>query len=278
MPIENTGIVSEADKELYDKEGYMILDSVIPQDMLEMLREECSYYLGYFDSQMDTAGETVQGINHRGKRYFISNRYRYSTRMHQFIFSELMAEICLATLGKDACLIHEQWVIKGADKGMKFGWHQDSGYLKSGDKNTKHKPYLSCWCPLDDVNEENGSVYLLPHSRGGTTHKIFDHEREEGSNDLIGYKGDDPGIAIEAPAGSVIAFTSLNFHRSGSNSTDKMRRVYLPQYSCEPITHSETGELTHLRVPFIENGELVYDHANDRAENWGGAEPPFKLE
>ena len=49
--------------------------------MLEMLREECSYYLGYYDSIMDAKGVQSEGISHRGKRYFINNRYRLSNRL-----------------------------------------------------------------------------------------------------------------------------------------------------------------------------------------------------
>ena len=65
----------------------MILPGVIPADLLEMLREECSYYLGYYDSMMDAKGVQTEGISHRGKRYFINNRYRLSSRLWQFIFS-----------------------------------------------------------------------------------------------------------------------------------------------------------------------------------------------
>ncbi|HEY4984866.1 MAG TPA: phytanoyl-CoA dioxygenase family protein, partial [Verrucomicrobiae bacterium] len=86
-------IVPQAQRELYRQEGYMILPGVIPADLLTMLREECSYYLGYYDSLMDTKSVQSEGITHRGKRYFINNRYRLSNRLWEFIFSPLMAEV-----------------------------------------------------------------------------------------------------------------------------------------------------------------------------------------
>ncbi len=250
--------------EQYHDEGYMILEAVIPEDMLVMLREECSYFVGYQDAEMDAAGETQRGINHGRNRYFISNRYHISPRMWQFIYSDLMADVCRAALGSEVYLFHEQWVVKAAERGSSFSWHQDSGYVKYGDRNTSHRPYLTCWCPLDDVNEENGSVYLLPHSRGGTKNWIADHDQDEESSDLIGYTGDDPGIAVEVPAGSIVAFTSYNFHRSGANTTPNMRRVYLPQYSAEPILNPEGG-LWAQAVPFLKDGINVYDHEADLA-------------
>ena len=50
--------ISQEQRDLYQKEGYMILPAVIPPDMLEMLREECSYYIGYMDALMDSNGNT----------------------------------------------------------------------------------------------------------------------------------------------------------------------------------------------------------------------------
>ncbi|MCE9614061.1 MAG: phytanoyl-CoA dioxygenase family protein [Lentisphaerae bacterium] len=252
-------LVTEAMKQQYRDEGYMILERIIPADMLQMLREECSYFLGYYDSEMDMRRTKVDGINHRSKRYFISNRYHLSPRMWEFIFSPLMAEITQATLGPDVYLFNEQWVIKGAEQGMKFAWHQDSGYVG---RQNPHKPYLTCWCTLDDVSEQNGTVYVLPHSRGGTRQTIFDHTQEPGSNDLIGYQGSDPGLPIIAPAGSIVAFTSYTFHRSGANTTSRMRRIYLPQYSGEPILNKD-GSNWAMAVPFMKDGKRVYDRAGD---------------
>jgi ectoine hydroxylase-related dioxygenase (phytanoyl-CoA dioxygenase family) len=266
MPVDVTeSVVSPQQQQQYQEEGYMILERVIPDDMLTMLREECSYFVGYMDGMFDADPSKHGGITHKGIRYFIGNKYNLSHRMWRFIYSDLMAQITQAALGPDVYLFNEQWVVKGPDKGMKFAWHQDSGYVKHGDKSTTHKPYLSCWCALDDMSEENGTVYVLPHSRGGTSHTIFDHDREQVSNDLVGYTGDDPGVPVVCPAGSIVAFTSYNFHRSGANTTPRMRRVYLGQYSAEPIV-GPGGKHWQMAVPFVRNGKVVYDHANDTPE------------
>jgi hypothetical protein len=267
--------VPDVQREQYQKEGYMILPGVIPPDLLNMLREECSYYLGYYDALMDAKGVQTEGITHRGKRYFVNNRYRLSSRLWQFIFSPLMAEVAEATVGRDAYLFHEQWVVKGAEQGMKFAWHQDSGYVKWYDPQTQHKPYVTCWCPLDDVNEENGTVYVLPHSRGGTRDRLIDHSQEPGSNDLIGYTGSDPGDPLIVPAGSIVAFTSYVLHRSGANKTNRMRRVYLPQYSAAPINRPD-GKPWAMATPFLKDGKVVYNHEQDTMERFGPFPDPKK--
>lgn len=264
----SNSVVSDRQREQFREEGLCILERVIDPETVTMLREECSYFLGYLDAVMDEQGVTTIGITHRGSRYFIANRYRASRRMRSFLFGELMAEVTRRLLGGEVYLFNEQWVVKGPEQGMKFSWHQDSGYVRTRDPNAAHPPYLTCWCALDDVDESNGTAYVLPHSRGGTCNTIYPHRREEGSNDLIGYDGDDPGVPVVAPAGSIAAFSSYNLHRSGANTSPGVRRVYLPQYSSAPIRGSN-GELWGMAVPFLRGGQVVYEPAQDTASRHG---------
>ncbi len=270
----NDSVVSDIDRDQYFDEGYVILPGVIPGDLLALLREECSYFMGYMDARMDSGELDAGALSSRNNRYFINNLYRYSHRLWRFIFSDLMADVCGRLLGPDVILFHEQWVVKGPERGKSFSWHQDSGYVKAVDPDTRHAPYLTCWCTLDDVDEDNGTVYVLPHSRGNTRGNIITHHRDVKTNDLIGYTGPDAGVPIEAPAGSIVAFSSYNLHRSGRNTTPHMRRVYLPQYASAPVTLTGSGKQLNLAVPFLENGVNVYDHEQDLAAQWGGLDNP----
>lgn len=242
----------------FQAEGFMVLESVIDEDSLRMLREECAYFVGYMDAFLDERGLTTLGITHRGKRYFIGMQYRASRRLAEFLYGSLMRSICTSVLGNTSYLFNEQWVVKGAEQGMKFAWHQDSGYVKFSDPQTQHRPYVSCWCALDDMSAENGTISVMPHSALGTENRILDHFREDGTNDLVGYDGDNPGVEIQMPAGSVAVFSSTSLHRSSANTTQNPRRVYLAQYSAEPIK-SSTGQLWGQAVPFVRDGGYAYD-------------------
>ncbi len=233
--------------EQYHSEGYFILESVIPADVLEALRDECMHMVDQFDREMESKGVTSHNITHYKKRYFISNRSASSPIMTDFLFSQLMADICRATLGDTAYLFNEQYVVKAADADTQFAWHQDSGYV-----GHYHKPYLSCWCALDDMTEENGTVYILPYSRDGRddSDQITEHNREERTNDRVGYHGDDPGVPAIVPAGSIVVFSSRTFHRSSANLTDNYRRCYLAQYSPEPIMNRD-GTGFHARAELV---------------------------
>ncbi|MYC96364.1 MAG: phytanoyl-CoA dioxygenase family protein [Caldilineaceae bacterium SB0661_bin_32] len=242
--------ITEEQRRQYRKEGYFFLENAIPAEQVEGLREECQRYIDRYDAEMEAKGVTVQGINHYKKRYFISRRGLESPTITDFLFGELMADVCRATLGDNAFLFHEQYVVKFAEVGTKFGWHQDSGYV-----GHYHRPYLSCWCALDDMSIENGTVSVLPYSAiGMTPDDLYDHEIEAGSNDKIGYQGENPGVPALVPAGSIVVFSSRTFHRSGPNTTSRVRRCYLAQYSAEPIMNREGTDLWGQAIPIVQDG------------------------
>ncbi len=248
----DTPLVTQKDVQQYRDEGYFVLKSALPEEHLDLLRHEADYAIDRIHQQMDRERVDSIGICHRGKRYFSAHVWRERPELLRFIKSPLMGDICRATIGEDAYLFWEQYVIKAADTGMKFSWHQDSGYVGY----PEHPAYLTCWIPLDDVSEKNGTVHLLPYSRSGIRTYVH-HTQEPGSNDMVGYFGSDPGIAISAPAGSIVCFSSLVFHRSGANTTDKMRRVYLAQYSSEIITSSDGMTRKGAAEPVLQKGELI---------------------
>jgi ectoine hydroxylase-related dioxygenase (phytanoyl-CoA dioxygenase family) len=251
MDTQTLPLITEDHKRQYQEQGFFILEGVIPDSELEMIRAECADLIRQQDEEMDREGTDTLGLSRRNSRYFVFLAYKDRPQLGSFIFNDLMAEICRATIGDEAYLFWEQFVVKGTDKkGAAFGWHQDSGYVDG-----EHKPYVNAWVPLDDVSEANGTVYLLPYEKAGTREKV-EHQVQPGSTDRVGYFGDEPGIPAVCPAGSIVVFSSTCFHRSGANSTDKMRRAYALQYSPEPVLEPD-GSLKGLAEPFLKDGERV---------------------
>jgi ectoine hydroxylase-related dioxygenase (phytanoyl-CoA dioxygenase family) len=234
-----------------EREGFVVLEQVIPADDLAALREECQRFIDQKDREMDAAGTDVLGLDQRGQRYFVNDCSVASPRLRRFVLGDLMAEICRAALGDRAYLFNDQYVVKGAEVGTRFEWHQDSGYV-----GYPHRPYVTCWCALDDVDQANGTVHLLPYDRAGTR-AVVPHRRDELTNDMVGYFGDDEGVPVVVPAGSIACFSSTLFHRSGPNRTSTLRRAYIVQYSPEPILTEDRSRLRHQAVPFLDGGRVV---------------------
>ena len=246
-----TSLVTEQQRQQFKDEGYFILEKCIPPEHLKLLRDNCQSFVEDMEAEMDARGEDRIGLNARGKRYFVSVCYKKRPVMGRFIFSDLMADICRATIGDTAYLFHDQYVVKGTDKDSSFSWHQDSGYV-----HLECPMYLTCWVTLDDLTLENGTVFLLPYSQVGIR-TVVKHIKDPHSNDLVGYFGKEPGVPVVLPAGSIAVFSSYVFHRSGPNLTNKMRRIFLPQYSPGVIL-ALNGKQWGQAVPFLENGENIW--------------------
>jgi len=242
--------ITAQNKKQYQEEGYFILQLVIHMKELKFIRNECDQLIRLQEQEMDRLGTNELNLSRRNSRYFVFLAYKNRPELGKFIFGERMAELCQATIGNNALLFWEQFVAKSKDKRSEFTWHQDSGYV-----DHPHKPYVNFWIPLDDVTEANGTIYILPFSRAGTREKV-EHKPIPGSKDRVGYFGNDPGIPVICPAGSIAVFSSTSFHRSGANTTDQMRRAYSIQFSPEPVLEAD-GSLKGLAEPFLKDGKRV---------------------
>jgi ectoine hydroxylase-related dioxygenase (phytanoyl-CoA dioxygenase family) len=231
----------------FASDGFFVLDRAVPARDLEVLRVECDRLVAERDEEMRRLGTDRLDLDHRGRRYFL-HAYGTSEQVRRFLFSDLMAQVARTALGETVYLFNEQYVVKAAERGMRFGWHQDSGFI-----DYPHRPYVTCWIALDDVSETNGTVYLLPYERAGTC-DVVPHVRDELTNDMIGYSGADPGDPVVVSAGSIVCFSSTVLHRSGPNTTERMRRVYVAQYSAEPILAADGSRPRHLAEPLVADG------------------------
>jgi len=237
--------------EQFRTEGWFVLEDALDAEQLALLRGGAQHAVDKADAQMDAAGVDRLGINAKGKRYFSNAVYEELPDLRKFLFGETMAQVCRATLGTQSYLFWEQYVIKTSDPDTSFSWHQDSGFV-----HENHEPYVTCWIPLDDVDEENGTVSLLPYSRSGIRSYIR-HIRDPRTNDEVCYFGADPGMPLIAEAGSIVVFSSTVIHRSGANRTDRPRRAYTVQYSKDVIQKADGSGPWGGAAPFLADGEIV---------------------
>jgi ectoine hydroxylase-related dioxygenase (phytanoyl-CoA dioxygenase family) len=250
--------VYEAQAAQFAHEGYAVFEGALAGEALELLRAECDAFVRREDERMDALGVDSLGISHRGRRYFANECQRERPALRRMLFSPTMAAVCRATLGPDAYFFFDQYVVKGPEGGLPFAWHQDSGYVVGNGGPPDHAPYLTCWCPLDDATVENGTVRVLPFSKAPASREaILPHDRQPGTNDLVGWPGEAEGITLEVPAGSIVAFSSRLLHATGANRSTAARRVYLAQYTPEAMLDPGTRHLRRNAIPLLRDGEQV---------------------
>jgi hypothetical protein len=86
---------------------------------------------------MDRLGVDTIDLGHRGRRYFV-HAWGKSPAVERFLVSDLMLEIAQAALGDTIYLFNEQYVLKAAERGMKFGWQSDDPITNDDGAGPRH--------------------------------------------------------------------------------------------------------------------------------------------
>ena len=236
--------ISRAQVEQYRQNGYFAFQAAIGPQLLEGLQAACDGLVDEAESRIDEGGPP--GANRSGRRFLFGGVHRSNEALASFAFGELMGRVCRALLGDRAFLWRDLLVAKRDEGAPRFAWHQESGYIAAA-----HPPFVNCLCALDDIDRKNGALYLLPLDRAADLGRV-DHL---GSG--RGYEGDETGVRLDMPAGSVAVFSSMVFHRVGANTTGHLRRTFLLQYASEPLPGADGSEAGGYAVPFLDEGERL---------------------
>jgi ectoine hydroxylase-related dioxygenase (phytanoyl-CoA dioxygenase family) len=237
----------------YDDDGFFVLEGAVAGEALEMLRREADLAIAAEEERIRNNARDVEHLTHLGHRYFVIQRSRTRLDLRAFLWSALMTDVCARLVGPDAYLFTELFVCKRPGPETSFGWHQDHGYVDYfgfGDG----PPNVTVWTALDDMTEENGTLRVLPFSRGGTR-VTAKHHRLAGDRDIVADFGGGPGELLEMPAGSVVVMSGLLPHASGPNTTPGTRRAHLTQYSKQPVL-IDGKTPAQLAVPVLQGGAI----------------------
>ena len=77
-PAPATGLITPEHLRQFRDDGFFILNRVIPPAQLAALQEACGVLIAERDAEMTAQGIEVDGITHKGRRYFLANNFTKS--------------------------------------------------------------------------------------------------------------------------------------------------------------------------------------------------------
>ena len=216
--------ITPAHARAWNEQGAFLLEAAFtPSEVAEVAAA-----IDPFDAQttafLETRPDGKLFIAENGNITFSTNLVLRSPALARFCAHPVFADLCHDLIGADARLYWEQAVYKKPEKPGTFPWHQDNGY-----RYIEPQQYLTCWVPLTNATRENGCPWIAPglHRRGTLEHWMTP----------AGWQclpEDPPEIrAVEAPAGSIVVFSSLTPHRTGPNLSGAVRKSYIVQFAPE---------------------------------------------
>jgi phytanoyl-CoA hydroxylase len=240
--------ITDGQVQQFREQGYFILEHVFTPGEMEELTGVIEAHQRRHDAALQVMGGT-QGISRAGEISFTSHLAEKDEQLREFCLRPEFVAIATRLLGPDVDLYWNQAVFKGPEGEKEFPWHQDDGYTP-----VEPSPYLTLWLALNDATPENGCISVMPGS-----HKNGRVEHRPSPIGLVCHDSDDPDQGVQVPvrAGSIAAFQSLMFHKSGVNRSKGVRKAYIVQYSHAGLRCAITGETLKDKIPVARGGKAV---------------------
>jgi len=235
------GLLTDAQKDCYDREGYLILDGLLSDAELEPARAAMRTKVDQIADELRADGliETTyvdepfqyrlaKIFSHLTDAEFLKYGRSWRDRIPGYFVLMTNPKILNAVESLIGAEIFANPVYNVRPKVPKVAagavpWHQDKSYWPDANAN----PVITVWIPLVDATAENGCLQVWPR-----THKtqVYDFHQEQYSG--TGYyeisgpmltKAKRAAVALPVRAGTAILFNDRCIHMSTPNNADHVR-------------------------------------------------------
>jgi hypothetical protein len=231
--------LSPAQRDAFERAGFVVVPGVFPAAELAAIDQEIDRLITIPGVE---AGPKRQGwIYAIGRRSEITSRFAEDPRLLALVEDVVSPGLAIHSTKLVTKVPHSQDICH---------WHQDEAfYLKPEDPATHSKARMSVWVPLQDADEQNGCLWVVPGSHrwgiddwtwqdSGTCQKRIDRHDY----------ADQHAISLPVTAGSVVLFSAWTWHHSKNNHTDRIRRAFIVSYQ-EGTLERGAGEQWKLLRP-----------------------------
>lgn len=229
-------------KAFYEENGYLLLEEVVPSDLVEALRRatdglvERSRTLSSSDAVFDL--EPGHGPDSPRLRR-VSSPVVEDQVFWDFASDSVIADIVCDLVGPDVKFHHSKLNFKWARGGTEIEWHQDIQFWP----HTNYSP-LTIGTYLHDCGPDQGPLTVIPGSHDGPLYDLYGPDggwTGALSSDDVASLPLDRAVTLPGPAGSVTIHNCRTVHSSARNTSDIGRPLLLNTYSSAdamPYTHN----------------------------------------
>ncbi len=236
----------------FHRDGYVTLRGVMSEADLAPIEPEFERFITGGVPRMGRDFCDMSGpYGHRFEDFSLINAVlprRYEPGLRGNLFERRTASVARQLIGETATLDYDQFLAKRSAKpDAIFTWHQDLGYWPTG---TPDPLTATCSLALDDADEENGCLQVVPGSQKGVLrpHRPLHGDDRNASHILsVELTADDPVATLPLRRGDMTVHDEMIIHGSGGNrSADRWRRTYIVAYrTAACVAHERAIGFTH---------------------------------
>lgn len=223
--------------ETFEREGYLkINERVIEDNHLSTLRE---HYDSLFADRRGTSSDGMRNLavvtgseesdnaDSSEEMLQIMEMWRLDEEYRKLLYHQPLLDIVEGLIGSEIQLFHDQALYKPAFHGGEVYWHQDNAYWQCIPPNL-----VSIWIALDDADEENGCMNVIPgsHLEGLTSHGRAKSEKGELAALLEVDVDVDRAVAVPVKAGHAMLHHCMTLHQTNPNRSERDRRAMVIHY------------------------------------------------
>jgi len=229
--------LTDAQRQQWDREGYLVLPNLLPRSTIEGMRRKYAEVTDQLIGQLKAEGLIVDEGKHLPFERRLAavagrhaNKFGRSWRKllgGQEVFdlqcSPGLVNVVGELIGGDV-IGHAIYNARPKLPNQQFTvvpWHQDSGYFGAQSATSL---ILTCWIPLVPVHADNGCMQVIPGTHRESLHQ-HTLENCEGQFLELDAAVVDESRAVTLPMqpGDVLIFNNLVFHRSLPSISPEIR-------------------------------------------------------
>ncbi len=225
-----TVTLTEDQIRFFKEEGYLVVPQVSTPEELgtvkaaydRLFSERAGREKG---NQFDLAGDDEEGKEAKLPQILDPSSFAPELReTHAWANAKAIME---QLLGGTLAWQGDHAILKPSGHGAPTPWHQDEAYW---DETCDHAS-LSCWIPLQDVDEKMGCMHYVPRSHLGD---IYRHQ-QIGNNPKVHGLELAPGtganlesaVSVPLPAGGCVIHHQRTLHYAPGNTSGQDRRAWI---------------------------------------------------
>lgn len=250
-------MLSDAQKQHYDREGYVVLEDFKSAAEMAAVRERAREIVAAFDPDAGRSIFTTRDQALATDRYFLDSAEQVRCFFEEEAFADdgSLRQSKELSINKIAHALHDRdpvfdrfsrgpelaqvatdlglqqplvwqsmYIFKQPGIGGEVGWHQDATFL-----HTDPISVTTFWFALEDASLDNGCLWVEPGGHRSPLRELFIRENDTVRKERIDttpWPGADQALALPVKAGSLVCFHGLLPHYSAPNRSDKSRHAY----------------------------------------------------
>ncbi len=233
----------------FKTKGYLKSGRVLTDAQVDAMRADLTRVMENKDNPNVPQPVGISNWNPKAPIWQIVNIWEASDAFRELLSNPtIVEEVAQLTDAKQLRVWHDQIQYKPAGDGGVNMWHQDAPYWPNIGPITEQ---VSAWVALDDVDEGNGCMSMIPGSHLWGNNIEFLHTLKEFKDMPATFDGKKLEIVLRpVKKGEVHYHHGLTWHGSHANTRGRPRRAVAVHYMTEKTVYVASGG--HCMKKFVE--------------------------